>query len=374
MDKIKNATKGHASIEVKYHAVYVHFFLGKSKKEVARCFNKAPSTVGEWVKEFKEHDGFNPKERKVKFRKLTPEKRQWVLDYYNKNPVAFLEETKDAYREQWGQEVSTVSIWRILRAAGLTWKVLHCCLTVLDTIAVSPRPIIYPPIAQKLERRAIQIRMDAIVRFLQELDSIDWSPANIFFLDEVSFDNRGMRRTHGYGQKGAPLVVAGEYARFPRVSMLCFISINGLVDAFTTEGTFTRKSFLDCCLEMLARPDVTAYPGPGSVWILDGAKIHCHPNIVQILREAGIVPIFLPPYCPFWNPIEIFFGIVKRKLRRSYAEGKLKPKELEGFVNDVMFDFIGEDFTNLFAHCGYEGVRLFNPSRNFDEAVSVVAV
>ena len=229
-------------------------------------------------------------------------------------------------------------------------------------------------ILQKLERRAIQIRMDAIVRFLDELDSIDWSPANIVFLDEVSFDNRGMRRTHGYGKKGAPLVVAGEYARFPRVSMLCFISINGLVDSFTTDGTFTRKCFLECCLEMIKRPDISAYPGPGSVWILDGAKIHCHPNLIQVLREAGIVPIFLPPYCPFWNPIEIFFGIVKRKLRRSYAEGKMKPKDVEGFVDDNMFDFIGQDFTNLFAHCGYEGVKLFNPARNFEECVSVVAV
>ena len=124
---------------------------------------------------------------------------------------------------------------------------------------------------------------------------------------------------------------------------------------------------------MLERPDITPYPGPGSVWILDGAKIHCHPNIVQILRGAGIVLIFLPPYCPFWDPIEIFVGMVKRKLRRSYAEWKMKPKDVERFVNDVMFDYIGEDFTKLFAHCGYEGVKLFHPSRNFDACVSVVA-
>ncbi len=101
----------------------MHFFLGRSKKEVARCFNKAPSTIGEWVREFKAHDGFPKKERKVMFRKLTPDKRAWVVSYYNARPISFLDEAKDAYRDHWKKEVSTVSIWRILRAAGITWKV-----------------------------------------------------------------------------------------------------------------------------------------------------------------------------------------------------------------------------------------------------------
>ena len=111
---------------------------------------------------------------------------------------------------------------------------------------------------------------------------------------------------------------------------------------------------------MLERPEAIAYPGrPGPVCIRDG---------------AGIVPIILPLYCPFWNPIESFFALLKRKLCRSYADGKLKPKELERFVNDVMFDFIGQGFPNLFAHGGDEGMRLFHPSRNFDAAMSIVAV
>lgn len=123
MDKIKEAIKGHASIELKYHAMYMHLMLGISKKEVSRLFKKAPSTIGEWVREFKENDGFTKKERKVKFRKLTAQKREWVISYYHSNPVSFLDEAKDAYRDQWKEEVSTVSIWRILRAAGMSWKV-----------------------------------------------------------------------------------------------------------------------------------------------------------------------------------------------------------------------------------------------------------
>jgi len=35
-----------------------------------------------------------------------------------------------------------------------------------------------------------------------------------------------------------------------------------------------------------------------------GAKIHCHPAIIRYLRSVGIIPIFLPPYTPFFNPIQ----------------------------------------------------------------------
>ena len=150
-----------------------------------------------------------------------------------------------------------------------------------------------------MERRAINIQLDDIVRFYNELMSLSWDITNLVFLDEVSLDNRSMRRTHGYGQAGSPLFVTGEYVRLPRVSLLCFITSNGLLDMPSTEGTFTRLKFFQCCKDLVQSGSVSAYPGPGSIWILDGAKIHCHPDIVNYLRASGIVPIFLPAYCPF---------------------------------------------------------------------------
>ena len=33
---------------------------------------------------------------------------------------------------------------------------------------------------------------------------------------------------------------------------------------------------------------ISPYPGPRSVWIMDGAKVHCDPAIVNYLRALGI--------------------------------------------------------------------------------------
>ena len=85
-----------------------------------------------------------------------------------------------------------------------------------------------------------------------------------------------MLRTKGYGIKGKKLLYRGEFTRKPRTSLLVFIGINGLLDCCITEGTFTRLTFLNCLKEFaLTNKSVKQYPGPHSVWIMDGAKIHC---------------------------------------------------------------------------------------------------
>ncbi|ORY16047.1 hypothetical protein BCR33DRAFT_638687, partial [Rhizoclosmatium globosum] len=134
---------------------------------------------------------------------------------------------------------------------------------------------------------------------------------NLVFLDEVSIDNRDFLRKKGWGLKGQSLVYRSEYSRKPRLSLLCFIGATGLLEVFSTDGTFDRLKFLDCCSQFALGGKVKHFPGLHSVWIMDGAKIHCDPNISFYLRSLGIVLIYLPAYCPFYNPIEVMFAMVK---------------------------------------------------------------
>ncbi|KAF0766188.1 hypothetical protein AaE_002940, partial [Aphanomyces astaci] len=134
------------------------------------------------------------------------------------------------------------------------------------------------------------------------------------------FDNRGMLRRRGYAMKGEKVVIRGEFGRKPRVSLLCFLGADGLLDYYDVEGTFDTATFLQCCCLFVHGGKVQIYPGANSVWVLDGAKIHCNAEIILHLRSLGVVPIFLPVYCPFYNPIEYFFGYLKKMFQRSYVE------------------------------------------------------
>jgi len=90
---------------------------------------------------------------------------------------------------------------------------------------------------------------------------------------------------------------------------------------------------------------------------MDGAKIHCHPMISYFLRSLGIIPVFLPAYCPFYNQIEILFSQVKKALQRNYKEGITDILDL---ISRVMQSFKNADLTKTFEYCGY-GPRGFDP-------------
>jgi hypothetical protein len=164
--------------------------------------------------------------------------------------------------------------------------------------------------------------------------------------------------------KGKKVFFLGEYCRKPRVSLLCFLGIGGIVDIFSTNGTFDRSLFIQSIREFATQnSNVTTYPGVNSIWVMDGASIHCHPNIVHYLRSIGIVAIYLPAYCPFFNPIEIVFGLVKKKMRRYYGESPRS--DMKTAVVESFQDFLSYDMKPIFKKCGYTS-RGFDPAVAFD--------
>ncbi len=233
-------------------------------------------------------------------------------------------------------------MYTIVRCAGLTWKVL--------------------------ERRAIQINMKEVLRFCNELRLYYWSLDSLVFLDEVGFDNRDMLRKRGFAIKGNRLVHRGEFTRKPRESLLCFVGLHGMLDAYHTVGTFDRLKFVDCCKTFALKGNAQCYPGKHSMWILDGAIIHCHPNIVHYLRSLGFVVVFLPAYCPFYNPIEFMFGLVKKNLQNKTVVGSDKKVLLS--ISKCLFMLQEFNMKAIYRKCGYITDNRFDPSIGLRQQVS----
>jgi hypothetical protein len=206
--------------------------------------------------------------------------------------------------------------------------------------------------------------MESVHIFMKELNEFPWIIESLVFLDEVSFDNHEMYRKRGFGMKGRSVFFRGEYCRKPRVSLLCFLGSTGIIDAFSTEGTFDRKRVVDCMVRFATKNDyVFCYPGPHSVWIMDGASIHCNRDLVHLFRSLGVFVIYLPAYCPFFNPIELVFGLMKRKMRRNMVEGSSKP--METLVAETLMHFTPFDARTIFRKCGYTPMG-FDPSKAFN--------
>jgi hypothetical protein len=94
-------------------------------------------------------------------------------------------------------------------------------------------------------------------------------------------------------------VYRGEFTRKERCSLLCFLSCDGIVEAFSTAGTFDREKIISNCRKLVLEGGVVQqYPGRCSVWILDGASIHCDKYITYFLPGdlhnifTGLLPVF----------------------------------------------------------------------------------
>jgi transposase len=188
----------------------MYYFLGIKKPRLAQLFHKTSGTITCWITKFEEKGYYSKKKSKQVAKKFDEEKRQWIVDLYTKNPVLFLDEAKEKFEKEFQMTISVSSICLILHQAGFSYKAL--------------------------ERRAIQVTYDSIARFHEELSSITWLYSMLLFLDEVSFDSRGMLRNLGYGIYGQRLIFRGEFVRRPRESFLCFLGETGIVEYYSTEG------------------------------------------------------------------------------------------------------------------------------------------
>ena len=55
-------------------------------------------------------------------------------------------------------------------------------------------------------------------------------------------------------------------------------------------------------------PQMNPYPEPRSVLVLDNCRIHHNEALVDMVRAAGCLILYLPAYSPDLNPIEESFS------------------------------------------------------------------
>jgi transposase len=89
---------------------------------------------------------------------------------------------------------------------------------------------------------------------------------------------------------------------------------------------------------------------PGDVVILDNLSSHKRQRVRTLIESAGAELLFLPPYSPDFNPIEMIFAKNKQLLRSMACRTReVLWRAMQGVLNQVT----STDAANCFRHCGY---------------------
>ena len=133
--------------------------------------------------------------------------------------------------------------------------------------------------------------------------------------------------------------------RFERKSILSTIQLNGTMCPLVFDGTLNKFIFahyIKSCLKPTLSPE--------NILLLDNSSVHTSKLALDTLKECGINYLFLPPYSPDLNPIELLWALMKSVLRKHKARTHDK---LEDAIN-IAFDSVTIQFiANWFKHCGY---------------------
>ena len=88
----------------------------------------------------------------------------------------------------------------------------------------------------------------------------------------------------------------------------------------------------------------------GDVVVMDNLASHKHPRVRELIESAGAALLYLPPYSPDFNPIEMVWSKVKRLLRSAAAR---TVDTLHEAFGDAMAAVTTGDIAGCFRHCGY---------------------
>ena len=89
----------------------------------------------------------------------------------------------------------------------------------------------------------------------------------------------------------------------------------------------------------------------GDVVVMDNLASHKVAGVRELIEGAGATLLYLPPYSPDFNPIEMAFSKLKAALRKAAARTK---EDLWNAIAKAIEAFTRTDCENYFAAAGYE--------------------
>ena len=124
----------------------------------------------------------------------------------------------------------------------------------------------------------------------------------------------------------------------------------GILDVSLVKGTTNGETFSRFVLSNLL-PHLQPFNGtnPHSVVVMDNCSIHHVQEVEEIFDEAGVLLLFLPPYSPDLNPIELAFSKVKSQIKN--LEPSMGTFDTETMILAAFASISNEDCQHWISHC-----------------------
>ncbi len=169
-------------------------------------------------------------------------------------------------------------------------------------------------------------------------------PHRLVFIDETAVKTN-LTRMRGRAPVGERLYGTAPFGKWSTQTFIAGLTQDALIAPWVIPGAMNGAAFETYIQTQLAPALV-----PGTVVILDNLSTHKSGRAAKALKERGCWFLFLPPYSPDLNPIEMAFSKLKAHLRRIGARSF---DELIKAIGNICDLFNPEECSNFLQAAGY---------------------
>ncbi len=169
-------------------------------------------------------------------------------------------------------------------------------------------------------------------------------PDRLVFIDET-WAKTNMTRPRGRSLRGKRLLAKVPHGHWKTTTFVAALRTSGLTAPLVIDGAINGELFL-----AYVRQQLIPTLRPGDIVILDNLGSHKKAGVRQAIEAVGAQLVYLPPYSPDFNPIELAFSKFKWLLKSCAAR---TVSALWRCCGELLDHFSEQESRNYFRHCGY---------------------
>ncbi len=154
-----------------------------------------------------------------------------------------------------------------------------------------------------------------------------------------------MTRLRGRAPRGERLIDKTPHGHWKTTTLIAALGISGMRCSTVVDGAVNGDVF-EAFVEQVLIPELQS----GDVVIMDNLSSHKRQHIRELIEDTGARLVFLPPYSPDLNPIELIFAKVKQLLRSLACRTRYA---LWKAMQSVLDKVTPADAFNCYQPCGY---------------------
>jgi transposase len=154
-----------------------------------------------------------------------------------------------------------------------------------------------------------------------------------------------MTRPRGRAPIGQRLLAKVPHGHWKTTTLIAALGLEGIRCSTVVDGAINGEVF-----EAFVEQVLVTQLRPGDVVVVDNLSSHRRARTRELIEAADATLLFLPPYSPDLNPIEMIFSKIKQLLRSMACRTR---EALWNAMQTVLDQVSATDAANCFNHCGY---------------------